>query len=64
LQPTIKELNEFSDPGIEPRVRAALEFIWEFKSWIESPEAWEEDPRGNDYWPRLIDALESWERLR
>lgn len=64
MQPTVKEIDEFTDPATEPRVRHALEFMWEFKAWIESPEAREEDPRGGDYWPRLISAFERWERLR
>lgn len=62
--PTTKELAEFTDPSLEPRVKAALEFIWEFKDWLESNECYEEDPRGNHYWPRMIQAFERWERYR
>lgn len=62
--PTTKEIEEFTGPQYEPRVRAALEFIWDFKDWLESDECFEEDPRGEHYWPRMIQAFERWERYR
>lgn len=64
MQPTLRELSELSDPDLDPRIRAALEFVYLFNVWLESDAMVEVDPRDSRHWDEMIDAFEAWERLR